>query len=181
MYLRLIRKKPQGRAIFGRLYVDGQQVVVDTLENLQYAIPSGFYRLRLTYSPRFKELLPVLDHVIGYARDPHNGVARTGIRIHAGNTIADTTGCILLGTADVENSRLLSSRQSLHTVREYLFTYQTMNPYEEMYIEITEPDWYPDADMPCPRELQQHIIDGQQTQARYQQYLQDKRRQAVGG
>ena len=72
--------------------------------------------------------------------------------------------------------RLLSSRQTLNELREYLLTNQTMHPYEEMYIDITEPDRYPDADVPCPRELQQHIIDGQQTQQRYEQYLQNKRR-----
>ena len=173
MYIRLIRNEPQGNAITGRMLVDGQWCC-DTLEHWEYAIPKGFYRVRLTLSPRFNELLPLLDHVIGYARDPHNGKPRTGIRIHAGNTIADTTGCILVGKASQQ--RLLSSRQTLNELREYLLTNQTMHPYEEMYIDITEPDRYPDADVPCPRELQQHIIDGQQTQECYEQYLQNKRR-----
>ena len=183
MYIKLIRNQPQGNAITGHMVVDGQWCC-DTLEHWEYAIPKGFYRVRLTQSPRFNELLPLLDHVIGYARDPHNGKPRTGIRIHAGNTIADTTGCILVGEQSTRQlslkeeseSRLLSSRHTLNELREYLFTYQTMHPYEEMYIDITEPDRYPDADVPCPRELQQHIIDGQHTQQRYEQYLQNKRR-----
>ena len=86
MYIQLIRNKPQGNAITGQLYVDGK-LFCDTLEHVQYAIPTGFYRVRLTYSPRFQEILPLLDHVIG----------RTGIRIHAGNTIEHTEGCILVG------------------------------------------------------------------------------------
>ena len=63
---------------------------MDALEHLQYAIPKGFYRVRLTYSPTFKEVLPILDGILGYAQQPHNGIRRTGISIHAGNTIADT-------------------------------------------------------------------------------------------
>ena len=73
MYIRLIRNEPQGNAITGRMVVDGQWCC-DTLEHWEYAIPKGFYRVRLTLSPRFNELLPLLDHVIGYARDPHNGI-----------------------------------------------------------------------------------------------------------
>ena len=65
MLIRLLRNVPQGLALTGRLYVDSliseeghhqYQLSMDTLENLQYAIPDGFYRLRLTYSPRFQEL-----------------------------------------------------------------------------------------------------------------------------
>jgi hypothetical protein len=147
MYIRLIRNKPQGNAITGRLIVDDGQLTLDTLEPWQYAIPAGFYRLRLTYSPAFQEILPLLDGVLGYARLPHNGIRRTGIRIHAGNTIADSRGCILVGSADRdyktmgrsgEEARLLSSRKALNELREYLLNYQNEYPNEEIYIEITE-------------------------------------------
>ena len=76
MYIKLIRNQPSGSAITGRLMVDCEKVSefqsvkleMDTLEHLDYAIPAGFYRVRLTYSPRFKEILPILDGVIGYRR-----------------------------------------------------------------------------------------------------------------
>ena len=160
MLIKLIRNRPQGDALFGKLYVDNSQLAMDTLEHWQYAIPAGFYRLRLSYSPRFKEILPLLEHVIGHACDPHSGKPRTGIRIHTGNTIEHTTGCILVGEADQARliasspNRLLNSRKCLNALREYLLTNQTLHPYEEMYIEITEPDPYPHANVPCPRELQ---------------------------
>ena len=162
MYIRLIRNKPQGNAITGRLIVDNGQLTLDTLEPWQYAIPAGCYRLRLTYSPAFQEILPLLDGVLGYARQPHNGIRRTGIRIHAGNTIADSQGCILVGYADIDyktmgrsgEARLLSSRKALNELREYLLNYQKQNPNEEIYIEITEPDAYPLYDVPYERQLQ---------------------------
>ena len=50
-------------------------------------IPSGTYRLLLTRSSKFDRWLPLLWKVPGF----------TGIRIHAGNTVADTQGCILPG------------------------------------------------------------------------------------
>ena len=140
MLISLKREAPRGQAVFGRLVVDGGMLAMDTLENLTYVIPDGFYRVRMTYSPRFQEVLPILDGVIG----------RTGIRIHAGNTIEHTEGCILVGDADQSRlspltshlsptNRLLSSRRRLNELRNYLLTYQKQNPYEEVYVRITSP------------------------------------------
>ena len=156
MLIKLIRNKAQGNAIFGQLVVDNQ-LSFDTLEHLAYAIPTGFYRVRLTYSPKFKEILPILDSVIG----------RTGIRIHAGNTIQHTTGCVLVGTADQPQQRLLSSRKALNQLREYLLNYQKQQPNEEIYIDISEPDAYPLYDTPCERELQEHVLDARRAEQRY--------------
>ena len=161
MYIRLIRNKPRGNAIFGRLYVDSLMqgehhqyaFATDTLEHYQYAIPTGCYRLRITQSDKFGELLPILDGVYGFARPNAPYRQRVGIRIHAGNTIQHTTGCILVGTADTSNQRLLSSRKALNQLRDYLLNYQKQNPHEEIFIEISEPDAYPLYDVPCQRQL----------------------------
>lgn len=53
----------------------------------QTAIPYGRYRIIFNYSPKYKRVMPLLLNVPGYK----------GIRMHAGNTPADTAGCILLG------------------------------------------------------------------------------------
>ena len=58
------------------------------------AIPSGRYELALTYSDRFKRILPLLLDVPGFA----------GIRIHPGNWAANTEGCLLLGIGFAEDA-----------------------------------------------------------------------------
>ena len=51
------------------------------------AIPSGKYQVTLTYSPKFRKYLPLVNDVKCFS----------GIRFHAGNTNRDTEGCILRG------------------------------------------------------------------------------------
>lgn len=51
------------------------------------AIPTGTYRIIISYSNKFKKQMPLLLNVPGFA----------GIRIHSGNTEKDSLGCILVG------------------------------------------------------------------------------------
>ena len=52
------------------------------------AIPRGLYRMMTSMSQRFGRLMPEVKGVPGYS----------GVRIHSGNTAADTEGCPLLGS-----------------------------------------------------------------------------------
>ena len=63
---------------------------VATLENDDYIIPSGTYPVRVTWSPKFKRMLPLVNNVPG----------RSGIRIHRGTKPEHSRGCILVSAAN---------------------------------------------------------------------------------
>lgn len=60
------------------------------------AIPEGRYAVVISYSPKFRQWLPIL---LGGPEFNHEW---QGVRIHTGNTAKDTQGCILVG----ENSQV---------------------------------------------------------------------------
>ena len=84
----------------GKLYIDGAYFC-DTLEDTvrtgekiagKTAIPAGTYKVKMTWSPRFKRYLPEILNVPNFS----------GVRIHAGNSALDTEGCVLLGLNKVK-------------------------------------------------------------------------------
>jgi hypothetical protein len=76
--------------------VDGQPVESWKIKG-ETAIPYGAYQLEITRSTRWKkDMLQVMD-VPGFS----------GIRIHAGNTSADTEGCLLVG--DIKGDDFISN------------------------------------------------------------------------
>lgn len=110
LILERVYKKPA--YTIGKLYIN-DLYFCDTLEDVvrdiaadgsgkvygATAIPAGQYEVKLTYSPRFKRVLPLLCNVPFF----------TGVRIHAGNTANDTEGCILVGKNRVVG-KVLDSR-----------------------------------------------------------------------
>ena len=109
------RRYPKAEYTIGNLYVGGiwfcssledtDRGLLQTMTTQQIlsikikgrtAIPRGRYRVELTVSPKMKNkswakpyggLVPLILDVPGYS----------GIRIHPGNTAADTDGCLLVG------------------------------------------------------------------------------------
>ncbi len=71
------------------------------------AIPEGRYAVVISYSPKFKQWLPILLGVPKFE----------GIRIHAGNTAKDTEGCILVGK-NREVGKVLDSRKWLYELKQ---------------------------------------------------------------
>lgn len=98
MQLLLIRYKSDKYGTHGELFLDNKGkyniFLCYTLEPSYQSydlfgsreVEEGTYNISVTYSPKFKINLPLLDVP-----------SRSGIRIHSGNTAQDTSGCILVG------------------------------------------------------------------------------------
>ena len=85
--IRLTRIKRNGMAVRGIMRVNGRDIA--TLENADYIIPEGTYPVSVTFSPRFKRMLPLIGSVPG----------RSGIRIHRGTKPEHSKGCVLVNAA----------------------------------------------------------------------------------
>lgn len=99
--LTLIRIKDYGETVMGVMFdTDKKLGTYYTLERKSKLVPVGLYDIDITYSPKFKKKLPLV----------HNKSVseRRGIRIHAGNTVNDTEGCILIGNISSLTGRRIS-------------------------------------------------------------------------
>lgn len=98
----LIRDSIVNGAVMGSLYIGGVKIC-ETLENKEKLIPCGEYNLNVSKSPKFKRMLPlVYNDKVSMIR---------GIRIHVGNSVKDTSGCILVGF-NRAGDRLLNSKNA---------------------------------------------------------------------
>lgn len=75
------------------------------------AIPTGTYPVLITKSPRFGTWLPLLVGVKGFE----------GVRIHSGNYVTETRGCILVGD-DIDGDHITNSRKTLKSVINFIQT-----------------------------------------------------------
>ena len=176
MYIRLIRNKPQGNAITGRLVIDGRWFCY-TLERVGYQIPALCYHVAVTMSPKFRRLLPLVQNV------PQKGdkALRQGIRFHRGSKPEHSTGCILV-VADNNPLPLHATPYTLHPpkgrtsadVEQELtrLILKAQNEHEEIILEVI--DYRPGTEFgynhPCERELQQHEIDARRAEQRYYEH-----------
>ena len=87
------------------------------------AIPVGRYEIKLTMSPRFKRVLPLLMNVKGFE----------GVRIHPGNKPEDTEGCLLVGFNKVKG-QLVDSRKAFDTL--YRMLADEVKRGKRIFIEI---------------------------------------------
>lgn len=105
-FLELVRDTFTSRATAGRLLVDGVPFCY-TLEDAvraegvkidsETAIPEyDGYLVKVTHSPRFSRLMPIIFTEPNQIEVKVKGVRFTGVRFHGGNTHADSAGCPLV-------------------------------------------------------------------------------------
>lgn len=96
MRIRVVREPSIDDATLSVWFVDGRYECFGLEDELRApgvkvpgatAIPPGSYNVVITASSRFGRPLPLLVDVPGFS----------GIRIHPGNTLNDTSGCLLPG------------------------------------------------------------------------------------
>ena len=75
------RVRPEGEKVYGKT-----------------AIPEGTYEVKLTYSPRFKKILPEILNVPNFS----------GIRIHSLNKAEESEGCIGVGEWNGKDTNWIS-------------------------------------------------------------------------
>lgn len=86
-------------------------------------IPYGKYKVILSYSPKFKRELPEILEVPDFQ----------GIRIHRGNKISDTLGCVLCGEK-IKNGYL--SNSTPYEIKLVELFKQAKSRNEKSFIEI---------------------------------------------
>lgn len=110
MTIRIDRKWKKPAYTISRVYVNGKYFGCNALEDTdrgllqtmplseiqrkkvkkETAIPRGYYDIAITYSPKYRKMMPLVVDVPGFS----------GIRLHSGNSNKDTEGCILFGIND---------------------------------------------------------------------------------
>lgn len=140
MNLKLVRKYRKETYTIGKLYVDGVYFC-DTIEDKdrglddamglaeimikkrygETAIPYGTYKVEITYSPKYKKLMPEIKNVKGFS----------GIRIHSGNTAKDTLGCLIIGR-NTQVGMVTESRKTYNKL------FALMKDAKDISIEITK-------------------------------------------
>ena len=144
MELKLERKYRNNNYCIDKLYINGKYFsdvledpdrgLTDTmsLEEIKKikikgntCIPYGTYNVTITYSPRFKKNLPLLNNVKGF----------DGIRIHSGNKPQDTEGCLLPGFNKVKG-QVIDSRVTTDKLIAQI--QQALNKGEKVTITITK-------------------------------------------
>ena len=144
MELRLERKYRNNNYCIDKLYINGKyfsdaledpdrgltdNMSLEEIKKIKIkgntCIPYGTYNITITYSPRFKKNLPLLNNVKGF----------DGIRIHSGNKPQDTEGCLLPGFNKVKG-QVIDSR--VITDKLIAQIQQALNKGEKVTITITK-------------------------------------------
>lgn len=105
MKLTIVRINYNDKTTIGRLYINNEFFCY-TLEDKvrpkgvkvygETAIPSGKYKVIVSYSPKFKKLLPEILNVPMFS----------GIRMHGGNSSINSSGCVILAKELIDENNV---------------------------------------------------------------------------
>lgn len=104
-----------------RVRPEGEKVYGET------AIPAGTYTVILSYSNRFKKIMPEIQNVPNF----------TGVRIHCGNSSKDTEGCLLVGKWDGKTENWISDSKNSYN-KLYSLLEEAFNKKENITITIKD-------------------------------------------
>lgn len=138
MELKVIRSVFTPKSTLGKMLLNGQfyaftceDVVRDfksdgsgKVQN-QTAIDYGKYEVVLSFSNHFQKYLPLLLNVKWFA----------GIRIHGGNTAADSEGCILIGEGGDMQGKIWNCASKVNSL---VATLKTIEKKEKMWIDFVK-------------------------------------------
>lgn len=138
MEITLVRSVFTATSALGKLSINGNFFAFtceDKVRNLgkdcsgkiknETAIDYGRYEVILSFSNRFKKYLPLLLNVPCFE----------GIRMHGGNTAADSEGCILVGAEGDMKNRIWNCASKVNGLVAAL---KAVEKKEKVFIEITK-------------------------------------------
>lgn len=101
--LLLVRECLRGKSVIGYFSFRGVYIC-DTLENVDYLIKEGVYRLDKSFSPKFNR---PLYEIVGVPN-------RSRLLIHPGNYYYDSKGCVLVGIVPQDKAYINYSTVNLN-------------------------------------------------------------------
>lgn len=134
----------------GKMYIDGeyfcdtledtdrglaQGMALSTLKEMKEygktAIPTGEYIVTITYSNRFKKVMPLINDVPAFS----------GVRIHPLNTSKETEGCIGVGICDDPNKDWIRDSRKTYNELMRILEYHLNQPmHEDVRIKVESND-----------------------------------------
>lgn len=143
-FLELVRDTFTMRATAGRLLINGKPFCF-TLEDAvrgdgvkidsETAIPEyGGYLVKVTHSPRFNRLMPIIFTEPNEIEVKVKGVSFLGVRFHGGNTHSNTAGCPLVAYNRLNDTTIQGTAEKDLTV--------FLQQYDYARLIIRKKQWY---------------------------------------
>ncbi len=144
MNLTLQRQPSYKGTTFGSLNIDGEffcHTLEDQIREIPgkdvaiwkvkgvTAIPAGRYRITLEASPRFGTDTITVNDVPGFV----------GVRVHGGNTVADTEGCPLVGSMIDREAGRISGAKALGVLEALKAKIRTGLESGEVWMDVVNP------------------------------------------